>query len=192
MTTTPDPTPSARRAPDLRLGGLVDLDADRLAGLDVAGVLLDVDETLVPAGVDVPDAAVAAWVHDARARGVRVAGVSNGAPDRVARVAAHVGIPATSLAGKPWPGAFRRAARRLGLPPHRVVMVGDQWFTDVLGAHLAGLRTVQLTPLSDGGLPHTRLLRRLERRLDRRPDRRPASAGDREGGPADGVAQRRG
>lgn len=190
MTTAPDPTPRApaRRAPDLRLGGLVDLDADRLAGLDVAGVLLDVDETLVPAGVDVPDAAVAAWVHAARARGVRVAGVSNGAPGRVARVAAHVGIPATSLAGKPWPGAFRRAARRLGLPPHRVAMVGDQWFTDVLGAHLAGLRTVQLTPLSDGGLPHTRLLRRLERRLDRRP----APAGGREGRRADGVAQRRG
>lgn len=186
MTTASDPTPRARRAPDLRLPGLVDLDADRLAGLDVAGVLLDVDETLVPAGVEEPDASTIAWVEAARARGVRVAGVSNGAPGRVARVADRIGIPATSLAGKPWPGAFRRAVRRLGLPPHRVAMVGDQWFTDVLGAHLAGLRTVQVAPLSDGGLPHTRLLRRLERRWAR-----PPTVG-REGGRTDGVAQRRG
>ena len=184
------PPPPARRAPDLRLATLVELDAGRLADLGVDGVLLDVDETLVPAGVHEPSAAVGEWVAQVRARGLRVAGVSNGAPKRVADVARAVGIPAVSLAGKPWPGTFRRAAARLELPPHRVAMVGDQWFTDVLGAYLAGLRTVQVTPLSDGGLPHTRLLRRVERRLERR--RTHALGATDEGRSADGVAQRRG
>jgi uncharacterized protein len=42
-------------------------------------------------------------------------------------------------------------------------MVGDQLFTDVLGANCAGLTSILVRPLTPGPAPHTRVARRLER-----------------------------
>ena len=141
----------------------------RTYGLD--GLLLDLDETLLPAEADRPAAPVAAWVRRLLAAGVRLAILSNGTPRRVARVARELGIPGLALVGKPWPGAVRRGLKRLGLPPARVAIVGDQLFTDVLAARWSGTRAILVAPLSSGGMPHTRALRRLETRILKGDDR---------------------
>jgi HAD superfamily hydrolase (TIGR01450 family) len=46
--------------------------------------------------------------------------------------------------GKPEPHLFVEAARRLALPPDRLVMIGDQLETDVAGARAAGVATALL------------------------------------------------
>ncbi|MCI4343004.1 MAG: HAD family hydrolase [Thermoplasmata archaeon] len=43
---------------------------------------------------------------------------------------------------KPAPEIFRDAARRLGLPPHEILHVGDRWELDVEGAQEAGYGAV--------------------------------------------------
>lgn len=45
---------------------------------------------------------------------------------------------------KPDPGIFLAGARSLGLPPERVIYVGDRWATDALGALAAGLAAIWL------------------------------------------------
>jgi len=45
------------------------------------------------------------------------------------------------------------------------VMVGDQLFTDILGAKRLGIHAILVSPLSDKELPHTRIKRWLERFL---------------------------
>src|SRR5580704_9587177 len=47
--------------------------------------------------------------------------------------------PTFDRLGKPEPHLFAEAARRLALPPARLVMIGDQLETDVAGAHAAGI-----------------------------------------------------
>ena len=42
-------------------------------------------------------------------------------------------------------------------------MVGDQTYTDILGAHLAGMHAILVQPLGSVDLGHTRLLRQLDR-----------------------------
>jgi hypothetical protein len=44
-------------------------------------------------------------------------------------------------------------------------MVGDQLFTDILGAKRLGIHAILVSPLGDKELPHTRFKRRLERFL---------------------------
>ena len=47
------------------------------------------------------------------------------------------------VVGKPEPGLFEHALRRLGgLSPEHVAMVGDRLDTDVVGGQRAGLRTI--------------------------------------------------
>ena len=42
------------------------------------------------------------------------------------------------------------------------VMVGDQLFTDVVGAHLIGMPAYLVAPLVDVDLKHTQLVRKVE------------------------------
>ncbi len=141
-----------------------DVTPELLAGAGIRALLVDVDDTLLSATAESLDPSIKGWFSTLKAAGYPVAILSNGSQARVAAIAAEVGVPALSLAGKPFAVAFRRGLRLLGGPaPAQTAMVGDQLFTDVLGARQAGLKTILVRPLSPGKLPHTRLARRIER-----------------------------
>lgn len=148
--------------PDLHVASVTDVAVDWLRSRGIRGVLLDADDTLVVRGGSVA-AEARAWLEELRAAGIRVALLSNGAPGRVAELGAALGVPAFALSGKPFWFAFRRGLRALGCEARATAMVGDQLFTDVLGANCAGLVSVLVTPLSPGRHAHTRAARRLER-----------------------------
>ncbi len=50
---------------------------------------------------------------------------------------------------KPFPFGFIRAKRKLKEKPQSVLVVGDQIYTDVLGANLAGMKSILLLPRSE-------------------------------------------
>lgn len=154
-----------RLKPDALVGRLRDITPPLLHSLGVRGLLLDLDNTLLPYRSDDDAQDAAGWVHDMRAAGLGLYLLSNARRERAARWAAALGVQGVGMAGKPLPRAFRAGARALGLPPAEVAVVGDQLFTDVLGGKLCGMRTVLVRPISDNNLPHTRLARTLERRV---------------------------
>lgn len=151
--------------PDLMVDGVHQVSAELLAELGVQGVLIDLDDTLLPSTGDALDAASEAWVRGLQRAGIPIVILSNGERGRVARLAERFGIEALALSGKPLRSAFRRALALLGTPPERTAMIGDQVFTDVLGANLAGLVSILVRPLTPGKLPHTRWVRHLERMI---------------------------
>lgn len=53
----------------------------------------------------------------------------------------HVEVSATSGYMKPHPEPFRIVMEKLGTPPKRTLMVGDDYWADVVGGHRAGLLT---------------------------------------------------
>lgn len=156
-----------RIRPDTVVDRVEDLDAAWLTRENLRALMVDLDETLVPAGSLRPSRGVRRWAAGLAEAGVRLLILSNGTPARVRAVARLLDIDGLALVGKPWAPAYRRGLARLGLPARQVAMVGDQLFTDVLGARSYGLRTVLVTPLSSAGLPHTRMLRSLEDRVVR-------------------------
>ena len=50
-------------------------------------------------------------------------------------------------AGKPKPSGYRRAMQELGTDEKNTLFVGDQIYTDVCGANLAGIRTILVKPI---------------------------------------------
>lgn len=90
-----------------------------------------------------------------RASGRKLAIVSNGLRathrEKVALLGLAACVDLTLLADeagryKPDPDFFREACRRLGVPPERSVMVGDDYARDCEGATAAGLRAVLFDP----------------------------------------------
>ncbi len=150
--------------PDLRVTSVTELTPEVLDALGVDALLVDMDDTLIASTSEVSRGPGPEWLAGIAEAGKRVVVLSNGTRDRVARLAELTGVLGLPLAGKPFPWSFRRGLRALGgVRPGRVAMVGDQLFTDVLGAKRAGLKTVLVRPLTKGKLPHTRLVRHVER-----------------------------
>ncbi|GAA5513742.1 hypothetical protein Dcar01_02487 [Deinococcus carri] len=145
-----------------------DITPEFLAGRGLRGLLLDLDNTLIPYGSYEERADVMGWAAELRRAGIRLYLLSNATSRRARFWVEKLGFEGVGMAGKPNPRAFRRALETLGLPAWQVGMVGDQLFTDVLGGNLAGMHTILVRPLTVNALPHTRVTRRLERTVLRR------------------------
>lgn len=151
-----------RQTPTHRAASVTELTLPWLQARGIDGLLLDVDNTLLAPREIALSEGVKAWLDALAAAKMPFGFVTNGRPGRVAVVARATGVPARPLAGKPLPFAFAREAKRLGIERSRIAMVGDQWWTDVMGGAAAGLQTVLVEPIQpSGGLAYARVLRRL-------------------------------
>lgn len=143
---------------------ITDITPDLLHDMGVRGLLLDVDNTLTTHGSQYLSDDVAAWLHTMQEAGFLMTVVSNSWEWRVAPFAKRIGLRHTSLSCKPLPFGFLRGARRMGLKRKECVAIGDQVFTDILGANLCGVPCIQLQPiLLETGKPILALKRKLER-----------------------------
>lgn len=149
--------------PDRRVKCLADISLASLAGEGVRGIILDLDNTTLGYGRDDISAEVKAWTEQASQMGFSLVLLSNNFTQRARRVSAELGIPAIAGALKPLPHGFARARALLGTTKARTIVVGDQLFTDVLGAHLSGLRAILTDPIENRDWLGTRVLRFLER-----------------------------
>ena len=149
--------------PDSFARRLSDVSLDDLAAAGFRGIIVDLDNTLVGYGQDHLAPADEAWIAAARARGFGICLVSNNFTGRVARVGDALGVPAIASALKPLPRGFSRALATLGTPKDRTVVVGDQLFTDVLGAKMLGIHAILTEPIVAKDWLGTRVLRFLER-----------------------------
>ena len=139
------------------------IDPVELRARGIRGAICDLDNTLVGFRTLVPLEEDAAWVRRAHDAGVRVAVLTNNGTPWAAQVAKDLGVPCIPRARKPLPHGFRLAMRVLELKPDEVVVIGDQLFTDVLGAKLAGLEVILVDPLVRYDPWNTRPLRWIER-----------------------------
>jgi len=129
-------------------------------------VVLDLDNTLVPRDVERIDPQHGAWVQSLLDAGLDVVIVSNNWRGRVEKALEGLdGLRILAPAGKPLLKNLKKALSEGGHRVERAILIGDQVFTDIMGARRLGLTTILVKPLSGYDLPHTRVLRLIEKRL---------------------------
>lgn len=133
--------------PTVAVNGVTDITPELLGALNVKAVLLDVDNTLALHGSQEPFAGTVEWAWKIRRAGYRMVIMSNNFEKRVAPFAGLFDLPFLSMCMKPFPRAYRAAARRLGVDPGEAVVVGDQVFTDIVGANGAHMKSILLVPV---------------------------------------------
>ncbi len=119
---------------------------ERLAEAGVRGILFDIDNTLVPHGNEATPEAVELFER-IRAAGLKTCLISNNHRPRVEPFADAVGSPYLFDAHKPSPAGYRRACEIMGVKISECVFVGDQIFTDIWGANLAGMHSILVQPI---------------------------------------------
>ena len=132
--------------PTLYRRRITDVTAEDLHRLGAKAVLLDVDNTLTTHDAPELDEAVVAWLDAMRKQFVLVI-VSNNNAQRVQPFAEKIDLPFHALARKPLPGGFWEAGAEHCMAKEECVVIGDQIFTDILGANLAGMISFLLVPI---------------------------------------------
>ncbi len=138
--------------PDLVLGGpILQLTLERLQHYGLKGLVLDVDDTLVPFQAIDPSDALQAWVASLRPH-LKLWLVSNNlSATRIGRIGEALDVPYSLGATKPSRRKLRQAVQAMGLPVEQVAMVGDRLFTDVLAGNRLGMFTILVEPMVDSG-----------------------------------------
>lgn len=139
--------------PDLVLGrSILNLTPEILQQYHLKGLVLDVDETLVPLNNPRASAELRQWVEQIKQVAPLWMVSNNLNPYRIGRIAADLNLPYLMGAGKPSRRKLRRAVTAMKLPVNQVAMVGDRLFTDVLAGNRLGMFTILVEPMvhSDG------------------------------------------
>ncbi len=133
---------------------VTDLRPEALSARGIRLVLADLDNTLVPYGVPEPTADIVAWKEALDGAGGQLFLLSNSRkPTRPSHFAQVLGIPYQGHSGKPKRAGYLQAMERMGCRPEETVMVGDQIFTDTLGANRSGVIPLLVEPIRLAGNP---------------------------------------
>ena len=153
-------------SPTLRAARVTDVTPELLAERGITGLILDMDNTLVPwHGREVP-AEVEGWVRGLQAAGMRLCIVSNThRPRRLQELSALLGVQSVPSGGKPRRRGFLRAIEAMGITAAETAVVGDQVMTDIWGGNRCGLLTILVDPLSPVEFIGTRVISRNVERL---------------------------
>ena len=150
--------------PDRFATRLHEIPLEELWALGLRGLIVDLDNTIVGFHASELAAEHLAWVDEAHQRGFKIVMVSNNFSGRVSAIAAQLKVECIPNALKPLPFGFLRALKRLGMRRREVAVVGDQLFTDVLGAKICGgLYTILTEPIETKDFPITMMFRFFER-----------------------------
>jgi HAD superfamily phosphatase (TIGR01668 family) len=136
---------------------------DFLRKYGVKGLVIDVDNTIMPYDVDAVPEDIESWLKAAKQEFAIVV-ISNTKPHRAALVRQSLGIPAYGMCLKPIPFSWIVLRRHLK-SAKCVAVIGDQLFTDGLYAKWNNLLFIRVKPLSPKDALHTKATRWLEKIL---------------------------
>ena len=146
--------------PTLFAKKITDISYDMLKKVGVRAILIDVDNTLSMHGSDEPFEGVYEWINYIKSLDIKPIIVSNNSNERVKLFAEKLNILYVSDAKKPLKSGFRKACNLLNLDKNHCAVIGDQLFTDILGANLIGMKSILIEPI-DKNEPYLIRLKRL-------------------------------
>ena len=125
-----------------------DITSDMLRSQGIKLLLCDLDYTLAPRSISIPDEPLQHWLKEMDAAGITVMILSNNrSGKRVTTFCAPLGIPYVGHAGKPSRRGYREAINKAGVTAAETAMLGDKLLTDVLGARRSGILALMVEPL---------------------------------------------
>jgi HAD superfamily phosphatase (TIGR01668 family) len=122
------------------------IDFKKLYEKGYRGIIFDIDNTLVPHGAPADKKAIEFFKY-LKKTGFKTCLISNNSKERVLPFAKAVGAKAVWKANKPAGRNYLLACRQMKTDKANTVFVGDQIFTDVLGANLAGIPSILVEPI---------------------------------------------
>lgn len=148
--------------PKLYYKNVQSVDIAELKEHGVKGIAIDVDNTLIDYKQEVSED-VAKWVDEVKNSDIKICILSNSNnKEKVTKVANRLNLDYIMLAKKPLKCGFKKVLKKLDMEPASVASIGDQVFTDVLGANIMNMVSVYVEPINKKEYWYTKWKRPLE------------------------------
>ncbi len=128
---------------------ITDLTPEFLHSRGISLLMMDFDNTIVPYTTDIPTEGVEKWLEMMKKSDIRLCVVSNSKKDRVKIFCQKYGIDCITHSKKPFPKGIRMCLDRYGVPGEVCALVGDQIFTDTLGANGCGVQSILVKAINN-------------------------------------------
>ena len=128
--------------PKIVVPALTDVTEELLCSRGIKLLMLDFDNTIVPYTTSTPTEKMQMWLEDMVKSNIQLCVVSNSRKDRVKTFCAKYDIPCITHANKPFSKGIRECLERFSIDPAECALVGDQIFTDTLGANAACVTSI--------------------------------------------------
>lgn len=143
---------------------LWEIELDRLVAAGKKLILIDIDNTLLPWRSEEFPPESLAWIARGRELGLEFCILSNTRNvARLHRLSEVMEIPYLTGKFKPSRAMYVQALEKFQVTPEQAVMIGDQLFTDVLGANRAGIEAIWVKPMTRREFVGTKVNRFAER-----------------------------
>ena len=110
---------------------------------NIEGVILDIDGTLRE-NMENIDFSNIKWMMEL-GKELKICMVSNGFKDpNISKIANRLGIKYISFALKPLNSPFMEAANAMNLSPKNIIVVGNEYLTDIFGGNRNNMMTVMI------------------------------------------------
>lgn len=126
---------------------VTDINIEFLNSKSINGLILDLDNTLTTHNNPHPAEKVIDWINDMKSNGIKMMIVSNNSAERVTPFAENLGLEFVSKGRKPLTSGFSRAQKIMDIPFDNIAIVGDQVFTDIVGANVKRVKTIYVKPI---------------------------------------------
>lgn len=114
----------------------------------IKALVLDVDNTLTSHNSQQLAPEITQWLQTMKNAGIKLAIASNNTKKRVTPFASAIELEFVANSAKPLPYGLMKAKKLFGVSKKEMALVGDQVFTDVMGANLYGIKSFMVEPLA--------------------------------------------
>lgn len=128
--------------PDLMTEALTDLTPELLHSRGIQLLMMDFDNTIVPYTTSEPTAYMKYWLECMKLSDIKICVVSNSKKPRVREFCARFGIDCITHARKPFHRGIKACLKKYGMEKKACALVGDQIYTDTLGAKTSGIQAI--------------------------------------------------
>ena len=128
--------------PKIIVPALTDVTMDLLHSRGIKLLMLDFDNTIVPYTTSTPTEEMRTWLEAMMKSDIQLCVVSNSHKDRVKIFCEKYGIPCITHAKKPFSKGIRECLEKFSIRPEECALVGDQIFTDTMGANGTGVTSI--------------------------------------------------
>ena len=142
-----------------------EITSEILKKMNICGILVDLDDTLVKHNYPVPDNDVKNWIDVMNQAGIPVCIISNNQKKRMMSFVENLNVGYFYNSFKPRTHVIDSALGVMNIKRDEAVLIGDQLFTDVLAAHRAGIKAFLVKPVGTKSTLFIKLKRFIERKI---------------------------
>ena len=135
--------------PKIIVPALTDVSVELLKSRNIKLLMLDFDNTIVPYTTSTPTAKMRDWLEEMVKSDIELCVVSNSHKDRVKIFCEKHGIDCITHAKKPFSKGICECLNKYQISPENCALVGDQIFTDTLGANCTGVTSILVKAINN-------------------------------------------